>query len=93
VQVGDFAFDQAADERVLKVLTTTDDFAKKALAIEVERSFTGDHLVQVLDRPIAVCRNPRFIRMDNGPEMTCKAISDWYRFSATGSVFIKPEAP
>ena len=36
---------------------------------------------------------PVFIRMDNGPEMTCNAIADWCRFSTTGSVFIEPGAP
>jgi len=45
----DFAFDQTADARVLKVRTVTDEFTKKALAIEVERSITGDDLVGVLD--------------------------------------------
>lgn len=89
----DFAFGQTADGRVLKVLTITDEFTKTALAIEVERSFTGDHLVQVLDRLVAVHGHPRFIHMDNGPEMTCHAIADWCRFSPTGSVFIEPGSP
>ncbi len=89
----DFAFDQTADARVLKILTVTDEFTKTALAIEVERSITGDDLVRVLDRLVAVHGNPRFIRMDNGPEMTCHAIADWCRFSATGSVFIEPGSP
>jgi putative transposase len=89
----DFAFDQTADGRVLKVLTVTDEFTKTALAIEVERSITGDDLVRVLDRLVAVHGCPQFIRMDNGPEMTCNAIADWCRFSSTGSVFIEPGSP
>ncbi len=93
VWAADFAFDQTADGRVLKVLTITDEFTKAALAIEVERSITGDHLVSILDRLVAVHGHPRFIRMDNGPEMTCHAIADWCRFSPTGSVFIEPGSP
>lgn len=89
----DFAFDQTADGRVLKILTVTDEFTKTAVAIEVERSITGDDLVRVLDRLVAVHGHPVFIRMDNGPEMTCHAIADWCRFSATGSVFIEPGSP
>jgi len=89
----DFAFDQTADGRVLKVLTVTDEFTKTALAIGVERSITGDHLVRILDRLVAVHGHPMFIRMDNGPEMTCNAIADGCRFSATGSVFIEPGSP
>ena len=93
VWAADFAFDQTADGRVLKVLTITDEFSKTALAIEVERSITGDHLVRILDRLVSVHGHPMFIRMDNGPEMTCNAIADWCRFSATGSVFIEPGSP
>ena len=89
----DFAFDQTADGRVLKVLTVTDEFTKTALAIEVERSITGDHLVRILDRLTSVHGHPVFIRMDNGPEMTCNAIADWCRFASTGSVFIEPGSP
>lgn len=45
-----FAFDQTADSRVLKALTVNDESPKSALAIEVERSITGDHLVRILER-------------------------------------------
>lgn len=89
----DFAFDQTADGRVLKVFTVTAEYTKTALAIEVERSITGDHLVRVLDRLTAVHGHPVFIRMDNGPEMTCHAIAEWCRFRSTGSAFIEPGAP
>jgi len=93
VWAADFALDQTADARVLKVLTITDEFTKKALAIEVERSITRDDLVRVLDQLVTVHGHPMFIRMDNGPEMTCNAVADWCRFSLTGSVFIEPGAP
>ena len=93
VWAADFAFDQTADGRVLKILTVTDEFTKAALAIEVERSITGDHLMRILERLVAVHGHPRFIRMDNGPEMTCHAIADWCHFTSTGSVFIEPGSP
>ena len=54
---------------------------------------TGDHLVRILERLVAVHGHSVFIRMDNGPEMTFQAIADWYRFSETGSVFIEPGSP
>jgi putative transposase len=93
VWAADFAFDQTADGRVLKVLTITDEFTKTALAIEVERSITGDHLVRSLERLAAVHGHPMFIRMDKGPEMTCHAITDWCRFNPMGSVFLEPGSP
>ena len=88
-----FAFDQAADARVLKVLIITDEFTKTAFASQLERSITGDTLARILDRLTAEHGNPQFMLMDHGPEMTCNAIADWCRFTSTVSVFIKPGAP
>ena len=89
----DFAFHQTADARVLKILTVTDDFTMTALAIEVGRSITGDHLVRIREYLVAVHGHPRFIWMDYGAEMTCQAIVDWCRITHAESVFIEPGSP
>ena len=65
----------------------------KALAIDVERSITGDDMVMVLERLTAVHGFPQFLRMDNGTEMTSNAIADWCRFNPSGIVFIDPGSP
>lgn len=89
----DFAYDQTADCRTLKYLNITDEFTKHALAIDVERSMTGDSIVTVLERLIMIHGAPGFVRMDNGTEMTSNAVADWCRFSPTGIVFIDPGSP
>lgn len=89
----DFAYDQTTDCRTLKYLNIADEFTKHALAIKVERSMTGDDIVTVLERLIAIHGAPRFVRMDNGTEMTSNAVSDWCRFSSAGIVFIDPGSP
>ena len=38
-------------------------------------------------------RAPRFLRSDNGSELTSHALRDWCRFSATETAFIEPGAP
>ena len=86
----DFAFDQTSDCRTLKYLNVTDEFTRTALAIDVERSITGDDMVMVLERLTAVHGFPQFVRMDNGTEMTSNAIADWCRFKPSGIVFIDP---
>ena len=50
----DFQFDQTSDCKVLKYLNITDEFSKEALAIEVERSMSGDDIVTILERLINV---------------------------------------
>ena len=89
----DFAYDQTADRRTLKYLNITDEFTKQALAIEVERSMTGDGIVAVLERLIMTPGAPGFVRIDNGTEMTSNAVADSCRLSPTGIVFIDPGSP
>ena len=89
----DFQFDQTSDCRVLKYLNITDEFSKEALAIEVERSMSGDDIVTILERLINVHGAPEFVRMDNGTEMTSNTVADWCRFSAADISFIDPGSP
>lgn len=89
----DFQFDQTSDWRTLKYLNITDEFTKTALAIDVERSMTGDDIVNVLERLIAIHGAPEFVRMDNGTEMTSNAIMDWCEFSPANVAYIDPGAP
>jgi putative transposase len=90
----DYQFDQTRDGKVLKFLNITDEFTKEALAIVVRRSIDADATVAVLDcltkdRGTA----PRFIRCDNGPELTANALRDWCRFSGAGASYIDPGSP
>jgi hypothetical protein len=44
----------------------------------------------VLDRLVTVRgRAPRFIRCDNGPELTANALRDWCRFTGAGTSYIE----
>ena len=90
----DFQFDTLADGRTIKMLNIIDEFTRECLAIEVDRTIDADRVVAVLER-LAVERGgaPVYVRMDNGPELASHAISDWCRFTGTGSVFIDPGSP
>ena len=90
----DFQFDTLADGRTIKMLNVIDEFTRECLAIEVDRTIDGDHVVAVLERLAAERGGPPvYVRMDNGPELASHAIADWCRFTGTGSVFIDPGSP
>jgi putative transposase len=90
----DYQFDQTTNFKTLKLLNITDEFTKEALAIEVHRSITADHTVDVLEAIVAARgATPEFLRMDNGTELTANALRDWCRFSGAGSVYIEPGSP
>jgi putative transposase len=90
----DYQFDQTVDGRILKLLNVVDEHTREALTITVDRRIDADTTVNVLDR-LVVERGqpPRFIRMDNGPELTANALRDWCRFTGAGISYIEPGAP
>ena len=90
----DFQFDVTATGRVIKILHVVDEFTRESLSDVVGGSIDADATVATLDK-IAAARgtHPRFIRCDNGPELTANALRDWCRFSGAGTSYIDPGSP
>jgi putative transposase len=90
----DYQFDQTEDGRRVKLLNIVDEHTREALTIAVNRRIDADATVAVLDRLVAERGTaPRFIRMDNGPELTANALRDWCRFNRAGTSYIEPGSP
>jgi putative transposase len=73
----DFISDQLANARKLRCLTIIDNFSKECPAIEVDHSLTGHRITRVLDRLMFTHGKPEVITVDNGPELTSKALDEW----------------
>ncbi len=90
----DFQDDQTHDGRRLRLLDVVDEHTRQVLAIEIDRSITAERTVQVLEKVIrARGKAPRFLRMDNGPELTAWALRDFCRFTRVGTTYIEPGSP
>ncbi len=90
----DFQADQTADGRALRLVNVLDEHTRQALVMQAGRSMSADETVCELEALVAARgRAPRFLRVDNGPELTSHALRDWCRFSGTQTVFIEPGAP
>lgn len=89
----DFQFDETADYRRLKLANIVDEFTRESLAMEVDRSITADHLIDILERLIVRHGAPVHLRMDNGPELISWALRDWCRLGHTRTVYIEPGSP
>ena len=87
----DFQADQTSDGRPIRMVNVIDEHTREALVMHAARSIGADEVVCQLEALVAArgCA-PRFVRMDNGPELTSHALRDWSRFSSAGSVFIEP---
>ena len=73
----DFVSDTVITGRRIRVLAVIDAHTREALAIEVDTSLPGTRVVRVLDRIVAERGRPRQIVLDNGPELTGKALDQW----------------
>ncbi|UGS36542.1 hypothetical protein DSM104329_02948 [Capillimicrobium parvum] len=63
----DSQFDQAVDDRAIKLLNVVDGFTREALAMEVATSITVDHTVRVFARLARERGAPGHVRCDTGP--------------------------
>jgi putative transposase len=92
----DYQFDQTEDGRRLKLLNVVDEHTREALTITiaVARRIDADATVAILDRLVTDRGTaPRFVRCDNGPELTANALRDWCRFTGAGTSYIEPGSP
>lgn len=89
----DFQFDETADQRRLKLLNIVDEHTREALDMDVNRSTGADAVVARLERLVAQRGAPKYLRMDNGPELIAWALRDWCRLTGLGTVYIEPGSP
>jgi putative transposase len=90
----DFVQDALAWGRKIRMLTVEDLYTREALAIEVDTSLGGVRVARVLERVIAERgRAPGTIVMDNGPELTSKALDQWAYGRGVRLHFIDPGKP
>ena len=92
VWAADFQFDATTDGRPIKIVSIVDEHTRECLGGLVERSITGEDLIDELDRLAAVRGYPAVLRCDNGPELACAAMADWAG-ERVGLSFIPPGEP
>lgn len=90
----DFMSDSLASGRKIRLLPVEDVFTREGLAIEVDTSLPGARVVQVLKR-LERERGalPQEIILDNGPELTSKALDQWAYEHGVRLRFIDPGKP
>jgi putative transposase len=89
----DFVSDSLAWGRRIRLLAVLDTFTRESLAIEVDTSLPGTRVVQVLDRLVEARGTPREIVLDNGPELTSRALDQWAYDRRVRLHFIAPGKP
>jgi putative transposase len=89
----DFLVDRTEDGRQLKLLAVIDEYTRECLAIEVDRSFTAQDVIGILQYLFAVRGTPHNLRSDNGPEFVAQAVRCWLDKAGVATLFIAKGSP
>lgn len=89
----DFVCDSLANGHRFRTLNVVDDFTRECLAIEVDFSLPGQRVTRVLERLVLYHGTPESIVLDNGPELTCRAMISWCTQRNISLEYIRPGKP
>jgi putative transposase len=89
----DFALARTTDGRPLRILVILDEHTRECLALVVARRISSQDVLDwiyslFIDRGV-----PEYIRSDNGPEFTAKAVREWLGRIGVRTLFIEPGSP
>lgn len=89
----DFVSDQLGSGRRIRVLNIVDDYSRSCVGQLVDTSISGSRMARYLDEVGSQRGLTKTIVMDNGPEMTSKAMFFWSKESGVKLHFIQPGKP
>ena len=89
----DFVHDQLTDGRRIRVLNIVDDYSRACVGQLVDTSISGVRVARYLDELLHTRSTPESIVMDNGPELTSKAMFFWSQKTGVKLNFIQPGKP
>ena len=89
----DFVLARTADGRAFRILAVLDEYTRECLAMLVKRRITSHDVIDQLYQLFLLRGIPRYLRSDNGPEFTGKAIRKWLESVGVQTLFIEPGSP
>lgn len=89
----DFVHDQLADSRRIRILNVVDDYSRVCVGQLVDLSISGLRTARFLNELAEQRGKPKRIVLDNGPEMTSKAMFLWSQQTGIKLHFIQPGKP
>ena len=89
----DFIQDRTADGRAFRALVIIDEWTRECLSLDVARSLRSEDVLDRLESLFVQRGTPEYIRSDNGPEFTAKAVRSWLAQLEVQPLFITPGSP
>ncbi len=89
----DFVMDRTHEGKAYRMLTLIDEYTRECLAIRAARRLNSDDVLDTLSQWMTIRGVPRFIRSDNGPEMTALCVREWLQRVGAQTLYIEPGSP
>jgi len=89
----DFMAARTSDGRPFRILTILDEYTRECLSIVVDRHISSQDVLDKLFDLFVFRGTPEYIRSDNGPEFTAKAVRDWLNELGVKTLFIERGSP
>ena len=89
----DFMVERTTDGRAFRVLNIIDEFTRESLCGKVNRKTSSQDVIDELFNLFIFRGIPEYIRSDNGPEFTAKAVRRWLNRLGVKTLFIEPGSP
>ena len=89
----DFAMIRTTDGRPVRILVIIDEYTRECLSLLVARRIRSQNVLDDLYELFIKRGIPEYIRSDNGPEFTAKAVRDWLADIGVSTLFIEPGSP
>ena len=89
----DFVADRLFNGRAFRGLTMMDEFTRVDLALELNYSFPSRSVIAVLDDVAREFGYPKYVRVDNGTELTSKSCRRGLRSIASSCSSFNPASP
>ncbi len=81
------------DGCLIRILTIIDEYTRECLSIVVARNIASQDVLDKLTDLFVERGIPEYIRSDNGPEFTAKAVREWLSRVGVKTLFIEPGSP
>ena len=92
-EAGDFMHDALYGGRPFRTFNVLDEANREVLAIEVGVSIPAARMIRVLEQLVELYGRPAAFRLDNGPELTAQAFTDWAQTQGIARLYIQPGKP
>lgn len=89
----DFVQGRTHNGKAFRILTVIDEYTRECLALKVERKLKSIDVIDSLADLFILKGVPSYIRSDNGPEFTAKALREWITRIGAKTLFFEPGSP